>query len=168
MSTDDLSLIREKKQALVELQKRVAEVADYWTDLVRPYGLNDVGRDELGKLLDRFGVAIILDSMKVAVSKHVEMEDGKPTVESVNAAWNYIVKVASVKAGDLTDPHLKDIFYIRGILKNRLNYCNEKVARQLLEEAIGVGADVEALKKMAKYTRNWTAWQQEMRDLMEG
>lgn len=166
MSSDDLSIIRNMKNEILEQQKVVADMADLWASLVKPFELNDVGRSELGQLLDKFGAAIILDSMKVAVNKHVQMEDGVPTAATVNMAWHYIVKVASVKLGDIKQPNLKDVFYIRGILRNRFNYCNEVLARQLLEEAIESGADVDALKKMAKYTRNWTEWHQEMRILL--
>ena len=165
-ASEEDRLIDDKRDAHVELQKKIHEVADYWEELVKPFGLNEVGRNELGKLLEKYGLPIILDAMKVGVNKHVQIKDGQPTEVSVNLAWRYIARVASVKVGDHDNPHLKDIFYIRGILKNRLHYCNEQRARLLLEEAVEAGADIESLKKIARNTRNWTMWQQEMQELI--
>lgn len=104
--------------------------------------------------------------MKIAARQYVELKDGKPTVESVNRAWDYVHRISSVKKADKEKPHLKDLLYIRGIVRNRCTYCNESRALELLEEAFNAGATVEDMKRIARTVRNWTEWQSEMYELI--
>ena len=56
--------------------------------------------------------------------------------------------------------YLPDLFYIRGILRNRLSYVNDWMAKELLEDAFILGASAEQLKEDAKHVRNWTEWRE--------
>jgi hypothetical protein len=60
-----------------------------------------------------------------------------------------------VKKADKEKPHLKDLLYIRDIVRNRCTYCNDNRALELLQEAFDAGVAVEDLKRLARTVRNW-------------
>lgn len=59
-------------------------------------------------------------------------------------------------------PHLADILYIRGILRNRFSECEERVALSLLKQAVERKADIEEFKDHAKQVHTWAEWKLEM------
>lgn len=163
---EQLEMMMQWQKALLSLEKSAEQqAADYWAELVSPFVLNEQGRHDLSKVLAKFPLSDVLDSMKIATRQYVELKDGKPTVESVNRAWDYVGRISSVKKADKEKPHLKDLLYIRGIVRNRCTYCNESRALELLEEAFDAGVTVEDMKRLAKAARNWTEWQSEMYEL---
>ena len=133
---EQLEMMMNWQKELLSLEDTALdEAADYWTALTDPYSLNDQGRVGLGKLLRKYDLQDVLESMRIAVDKHVEYKEGKPTQESVEKAWKYVPRVANMKKVDQEKPHIKDLLYIRGILRNRFSYCDEQKALEMLEDA---------------------------------
>ena len=143
------------------------EAAGYWGKLTEPFSLNDQGRVELGKLLRKYDLQDILEAMRISVDKYVDHKDGVPTQESVEKAWKYVPRIANMKKVDQEKPHIKDLLYIRGILRNLFSYCDEQRALEILEDAFDKGADIEELKRLAKRSRNWSSWQSDMEEYIE-
>ena len=119
------------------------------------------------KLLHKFPLANVLDAMKIAARQYVELKDGQPTHESVNNAWSYVGRICNVKKADTEKPYLKDLLYIRAIVRNRLSYSNEHKALELLEDAYLKGVSVEDLKQLARRARKWSMWEDEMYALLD-
>jgi len=61
------------------------------------------------------------------------------------------------------------IYYIRGILRNRLSFCNEDRALELMAEAHAAGVPVEHLEDVAKSlkTRTWIDFQEQVNEAIE-
>lgn len=74
--------------------------------------------------------------------------------------------IARIKIAEQDKPWLKELFYTRGIVRNRM-YCNDRVAKEILEEAYELGIPTEASRKVALNARNWTKWKEEMYALIE-
>jgi hypothetical protein len=164
---EQLEMLMQWQKALLTLEREsTSQAAEYWAELVHPFQLTESGEHELSKLLHKYSVTDVLEAMKIAAKQYVEIEDGKPTPESVNKAWDYVGRICRVKQSDKDKPYLKDILYIRGILRKRLSYCNEREALELLEQAVESGIDVEQLKRNAKSARNWTQWRGEMDEML--
>ena len=66
-----------------------------------------------------------------------------------------------------TGEDINHLFYIRGILRNRFSYCNDRTALELLKAADAMGLDEQDLKDIAVESRNWTEWQNTMHQAME-
>ena len=60
---------------------------------------------------------------------------------------------------------MKDLYYIRGILRNRFYYLNDWKCLQMLEDAHRHGVSIEILKDIALLSKNWTEWSMVMGDL---
>ena len=165
---EQLEMIMRWQKGLLELERNaLEEAAEYWESLVEPFALTQQGKSDLSKLLHKYPLSDVLDAMKISVHKWVEIKDGKRLLDSVNSAWVYVPKICGVKQADKEKPYLKDLLYIRGILRNRFSYCDERRAIEMLEEAYDLGADLEHLKRMAKKERNWSNWSAEMEALMQ-
>jgi ribosomal protein L17 len=168
---DELQERREQLAMMLAWQKSLANLDDeqaeavneLFKELVPGYSLNDVGIQNIKKLIKRHGVAEILECVRISASQYLKYDDGKLDDGSVRKAFDYIGKIANNRRRLSEKPYLNDLYYIRGIIRNRM-YCNEWVCIDLLERAYKDGYEIDDLKDMACKARNWTQW----RDTMEG
>ena len=179
----DTSVIDKQRQQLEDLQERkeqiemmfqwqrgllglddevIAQLAHFWTEQIPGFSLNEHGLKELKSLRHRFDVSEILQAMKVAAEQYVEFSDGMPTHESVELAWTKVGGICVTQKRARDNPALSRTYYIRGILRNRLSYCNDVLALQLLKKAVALGASIESLEEHSKAVRNWTQWRSEI------
>jgi hypothetical protein len=165
---EQLELMMQWQKGLLELERSSEqEAADYWANLVSPYQLNEQGMHQVAKLLQKFPLTNVLEAMRIAARQYVMLRNGKPTHESVNKAWDYVGRICNVKKADSEKPYLKDLLYIRAIVRNRLNYSNERKALELLEDAYLKGVSVEDLKQLARRAQNWSSWEDDMHELLD-
>jgi hypothetical protein len=172
---EDLQERREQIEMMIEWQRelsnleefQIEQVADYWSELVYPFELTDEGKKDLSKMLKRYELSEILEAMKISVTQYVKHKDNKPTRESVNEAWDKITGICRMRKKQEAKPYLKDLFYIRGILRNRLSYVNEWQAINLLEDCIKVGISTDYLQEHATNVHNWAQWHTELEELIE-
>jgi len=179
----DTTIVQKRQEQLEQLQERkeqlemmmnwqkellslddtkLDEAAEYWRKLAEPFSLNEQGRANLGKLLRKYELHDVLDSMRRALDKCIEHKEGLPTQASVEKAWKYVGRIANMKKVDQEKPHIKDLLYIRGILRNRFSYCDEQRELEILEDAFDAGAKIEDLQKIAKRSNSWSSWQDDM------
>lgn len=156
---EQIEMMFQWQKGLLELDDSVTEqLSQYWSELVPGYLLSEKGLRGLRSLRRRFEVGELIFAMRVAADQYLAYEDGKPTQESVELAWNKVGGICAIRRQEQENPALSRIYYVRGILRNRLSYCDEVLALQLLRKAIEKGASVESLEQHAKEVRNWTLW----------
>jgi len=133
----------------LELEKR-------W-DQLTGYTFTETGKKKIKKLINRFGLDEVSAAMKVAVDQYVEKDDdGAVTRESVEIAFDYIGGIANVRRAEQREPGTKQMFYIRGILRKRLNYCPEWKALALIKDAARSGVSLDLLGQIAREATSWT------------
>lgn len=184
----DNSVVEKQRRQLAELQERkeqiemmlewqkglsdldsftVDQIADFWADLVSPYRLNERGKTQLGQWLPKFGASEVMEAMRIAVRQYVEHDaNGVPAHESVNEAWGKVGGICAVRKGDADRPGLKDVYYIRGILRHRVGYVNEEYALGLLRRCVALGANLERLKDHVREVGNWTQWRSDLEEFV--
>jgi hypothetical protein len=79
-----------------------------------------------------------------------------------------IPKIAANRQKFGDDPDMARLYYARGILRNRLNYCNDQAAIDFLIAANEVLSDPEELVEFAKTVKNWTKFREAMSQIIEG
>ncbi len=97
-------------------------------------------------------------------------ETGKeqfPTSESVSDAWRKVEKILSFNVNAKEKPYLKDLYYMRGIIKNRLSYYDPHKAIALLEKAYINGASLEWLKELCLEAPHWTYFRNSLEQFEE-
>lgn len=166
---EQIQMMLEWQRSLVDLDGQTVDAAaQFWCELVDWFDLTDAARLELRKVIRKFGLNATMDAMRAAVETYVKLdEDGKPTEESANRAFEKIGGICRVRAAEAEKPWLRNALYIRGILRNTLSYVDERYAFELLCDAFESGGDPEWLQKRARQGGSWTGWKEDMWDYIE-
>ena len=187
---DDKSVIEKQRQQLEELNERrlQLEMMLEWREGLEKLNedtlnivvdsfestacceLTDTGIEKFKKLIKKYSLQTVLDAIDVAcASCLVKDENGVGYTDgSRSKAFNYVGKICNIKTLEKNKPYIKDLFYIRGILRNRLCYYDAPLALRLLETAYLKGASIESLKSLAIDCRNWTEWEEAIEEYIEG
>lgn len=175
----DTSVVEKQRRQLEELQERKEQIemmfqwqkglldlddsvtnqlASYWSKVVPGYSLNENGIKTLKRLKKTFEISEIMAAMKTAAESYLTFHEGNPEQDSVELAWTKVGGICRLTRLEKDSPDLKRLYYIRGILRNRLSYLNENLAMQLLREALSLGATIDSLETHSKEVQNWTQW----------
>lgn len=147
-----------------EIQNKLKE---YWEDLAIGYEINENGMLTLKKMTKEFSFDEILKAMDSSAEQYLVFKDGIVTDESWGIAFNKITSILKVNRDSKDKPDLKDFFYIRAIIRNRLNYYDPRLTLEWLEAARSWGATIEELKRIASTTKNWNTFSTDIDDLIE-
>ncbi|MDP2779763.1 HNH endonuclease [Devosia sp.] len=175
---DELQERREQIEMMVEWQRgliglgdqQLESAADLWNSLTPGYYLNDYGRQELKKIIGRFGFQAILEAMRTSAQQYLKRdEEGNITHESVDKANDFVGRIAAARQRAIEKPWMQELYYIRGIMRNHFLFFSpysQHLAMCRLEEAYEAGITTETLKRVAMQARNWSGWQDEMDFIM--
>jgi len=133
------------------------------------YGPNEKGEKDIRRWLRRFTVEELLEAVDISFEQYLEHSEGEATSESWNKAFSKIPGVAHIRKESAGQPYIKDAYYIRGILRNRVNWWAraERDSVPLLLKAMELGVGAEALKRMAAHTSSYSRFEAEVQDLVE-
>lgn len=159
---------RAELEKLDDMTLIMAEEA--WSKAIEHHAqLLDSGRDDLRKWVKRHGLEAVFNGISAACTSYLERgEDGRFTLDSINHAYSMIPRVMSVQKRSQDKPYLQRIYYARGILRRRLHYVNDRLAVQVMEDAISWGADVEKIVDLCKEVRNWSQFRAAIDEFIEG
>ena len=159
---EQIEMMFQWQKGLLELDEEVINrLSDFWSEQVPGYSLNENGIKGLKQLKKRFEIDEIMAAMKIAADQYLKYdENGHPTKESVEYAWKKVGGICNTRRQERDKPYIQRLYYIRGILRNRLSYINELLALQLLQKAMELDASLDSLEQHAKAVKNWTQWRQ--------
>lgn len=153
------------QKGLLELQDEVVDrLGAIWAEHVPGYVLNESGQSGLKKLARTYSVGEVVTAIRLAAEQYLVFVDGKPKPESVEHAWKMVGGICRMKRIERENPEINRLYYIRGILRNRLSYCNERQAITLLRRALDLDADLTSLEEFAKSAGTWTEWRTGMEE----
>ena len=183
--SDDAVVLKNRAQ-LLELAERQEQIAmlvawrrgldtsadavvlgliDYWESLTPGWRVNDNGKTHVRRLLKHYAADEVLRAMRIAADTYLRFDEaGKVTDISWSDAWQKIGGICRVTRDEQAKPYLKDLYYIRGIVRNRLSYVRDHEILPLLEDAYLAGTAVETLRAWAREARSWTAWRTQMEE----
>lgn len=133
-------------------------MAEHWSRLAEGYTLNEFGHQQLKRLASKYQASEIMDAMVVATDQYLKLEVGKATQESVEPAWKKISGICNINRVAVEKPYIRDLLYIRGILKNRVGLQAFGVM-ELLEEAHLGGMSIPDLRRAARECRSWWSFE---------
>lgn len=161
---DDLQERREQLEMMMEwmqgLQDLKAQTVDnlvaYWVKLTPGFTPNEAGRQAIRKWFTKFTIEEIMNAMETAASQYLKFKnDGRVTEESWVIAFNKIPPILNVEKDAKSDPDLKELLYIRGIVRNRCGSFNNPLALNWLRAARSWGVPMSELKQLSYGVRNW-------------
>lgn len=132
------------------------------------WGVSDYGKDLIRKWLRKFTAEELMEAMAASWASYCERgEDGAPTPDSLEKAFNFIPRVAAARRSDEDKPHMRRLYYVRGILRNRLRYMREQDAIDLMEEAVEYDIDLDWLEGFAKRVTSWSTFRRSLEQFIE-
>jgi len=124
--------------------------------------------------LTRSGLPFILETIDTCCDRCLLYEPGsiQPTLESVEATIQKIRGYVSVEIRQKTDPHIKEIRYCVGILRNRfgaetMDSKNQKKAEDWLRVALEHEATSQSLRETAIVSSSFPSWTYLMKELVD-
>jgi hypothetical protein len=154
---EQLEMMMSWQRGLVTIEAdETEEAARFWADYVPPFRVTDIGKADLRKLIRRFGLAEVIEAMKIAATHYPEYDqEGNLTASSIETAWRKIGGICVVRKRERDNPVSKDLYYIRGILRKRV-YVNERQVMDILQNAFDAGVRPEDMKRAAAICPSWT------------
>lgn len=141
-------------------QEKLKMISDYWEARAPGYAFSEAGLSTLKKLIGKYTVSEILIAIDTATSKYLVYEkDGETvTIESWQIAYSKLSGICSLNKASVDDPDLKEYYYMRGILRNRITYHHPTDTVQYLKNARSWGASIQELKDIVLTARSWSAF----------
>ena len=177
----DDSVVAKQRQQLAELNERreqlemmlqwrdglktidedaLAKAVAAWEAHAIGWKANEKGRNSLRNWLKDFGLIKVLDAIDTSARQYLEFDEtGKATAESVSDAWPKIGGICRVSS---QPDYMRDLYYARGILRNRVAYCDDRVCINLMKNALDNGATIDAIKDLARTARSWSQFRNEI------
>ncbi|WP_328186972.1 HNH endonuclease [Marinobacter sp. OP 3.4] len=131
--------------------------------------VNEQGERSIRTWFKKYGYTLVSECIEISAGQYLKFDDeGRCEDRAAQKFFSMIPRIAANKLRHGDDPDMSRLYYARGILRNRLSYCNESMAIDLLVAANDVLDDPEELIEIAKVVKNWTAFRQQMAEIMEG
>jgi hypothetical protein len=166
---DQLQERREQLDMMLEWQKGLSEItseevdkiSEFWDGLTPGWSLNENGKENVRKLIKKFGIPEVLESMKIAANYYIKISGGEAIENSASIAFDKIGGICANRKTDKTNPEEAMFYYIRGIVRKRL-YCNDMQAIILIRKAYKNGHSIEQMKHLASVAPTRSSWRDEM------
>lgn len=113
--------------------------------------INDVGKTKVVKWLKKYNFSEILK----ALDKSANQYDDPEKVFDMIPRIAYFVRNPKPQ-------YLQDLYYIRGIMRNRYHYVNDQMAIKLMQEAYELGLSIDEIKSIVFDSNNWTQFKNEI------
>jgi hypothetical protein len=155
-----LELMMEWKTGLVDLSaETLNQVNDYFSKRMGYSAQTPGALAYLQKIIKTFSASEVIDAIEASIASYVQYNAaGQVTPESVQKIWNMIPGVCRVNRAAKDDPDLRQLYFIRGIMKKRWSYVNQWQAMQIMREARAGGMSIEQLRGLVIECHNWTEW----------
>lgn len=161
-----LEMMLEWREGMADLESVAVRKAVEFFESQTRYFLHD--DKYIRTLVKEFGLQKVLAAAETSLDTYlIHGEEGMYTQESVNKAYEYIKRIC--KTNELTEkkPYMRDLFFIRGILRNRINVTNQSFALSLLEKAHLLGGEIADLRNIAFGAFSWNRWVNDMDELID-
>lgn len=166
---EQLEMMMQWMEGLQELKTQTIDrVAEYWVHLAPGFSPNNRGLQTIRRWTTKFSVEDIMKAMDIAAAQYLEFQDdGNVTQESWNTAFNKILPILKVEKDSKDDPDLKDLLYIRGIIRNKCErYFKNSDALEWLRAARSWGIPMSDLKQLAYGVRNYNHFIEQIDNLI--
>jgi len=153
-----------KKEEDIEVEEYEDYVTQMLSDDDNQFSFNDTFKREMKNLLKKYDIIKAIDAFHIALDKF-DPDDYPKRISYAGDVLGFIPKALHFKYG--TSEEEKKLYYIRGILNNRLHYINRNYCLSLLKEAYALGLELDDMENLAKTARNWTTFKETMVSMIQ-
>jgi len=150
--------IRTRLEARRLLDESIDALCRYRDDRAPGWHASAADKRKVEKWIHDFGEEAVMTAMDDCGRQYIQFSQyGFATASSAWHGFNMIPRVCNVSQ---RKPDDKELYYARGIARNRLAEFDDRIALRLLKEAYNAGASIEKLQDFARIARNWVEFQQ--------
>lgn len=167
---EQLEFMMKWEQELLNLDaEKLESLSTYWKTLTRTFVLNEHGKESLRRLIAKYPLDEITKAMRNASQQYFKLDEnsGEYSQESLEYGWKKIPGILKINLSGGYNEDFAKMHYIKGILRNRLNYCKENEALSLMKKAKELNVSLDSVQRFAKECRNWTEWKNGMEAYIE-
>jgi len=172
---DELQERREQLEMMYEWQKTLLDIDQDATDmvcilfseLIQDYSINEKGKNGIKKLVVKYGVAEVIESLKISATQYLEYDNEKPTRQSVQKVYDYVEKICRNRRKIEDKPYLAELYKITNIVKYKSGYLVHWRIMNLLEQAYHLDAGFEKLDYIARNCTCGSDWEMKMYKYIE-
>lgn len=167
---EQIEMMMEWQKSLLSMEQDVAvQLADFWNEIARGHlVVNDRGTQNLNKWLRKYSLAEMMDAMRIAASQYLEFDsEGFATNISWERAFVFIPRICAITRKSAEKPYLRDLFYIRGILRNRFDDVDQWGVMPLLESVVEAGATIDEIRADACTANSYYQFRKWMESVVE-
>jgi HNH endonuclease len=160
---EQLEMMLNWRQGMSDLDEQQIDAFNAEFETATGCQLNEHGRGKVKSWLKRHSLEDLLGGLDAAIGTYYKQgaADTEENNRLAGEAFNMTVRVLNARSRYADKPYMKDLFYVRAIIRNRC-YCNDQKAIALLEEAYHAGVHIDDLKSLALQTKSWTTWHRNM------
>jgi hypothetical protein len=148
---EQLEMMMQWREGLRDLTLvAVDKLSDYWSDLAPGFSPNENGRKTIKRWLRQYSLDEILRAMDISSEQYLETDgEGQVTGASWELAFSKIPGICRVDRESVENPDLKELFYVRGIVRNKCEH----------------NYDASDCMEWLKAARSWDVPMQELRSI---
>jgi hypothetical protein len=167
---EQLEMMFEWQKELLHLESDVLDqLHAIWSERTACYQLNETGLSNLRKLVKQYGVEEVLQAIHTVADQYLEFKGEKPTATSVGLAWSKLPGVCRVNRLEKEQPEIRRIYYMRGILRKRLEgkYYSDWQAMNIIKRALHAGLGINQLEELTRRAHNRSSWRNSVDERLE-
>lgn len=168
---EQLELLMQWHDGLRDLEiEKTKTLAIFIANLIPGYRLSQTGMDRLSSLLSTYTAEEVFSAYRQSCNKYLRRNDaGELLAESVETATSKAGAFCKMNREAVEDPDIKDLYYVRGIIRKRLEgrYFVPHMALQWIQAARSYGASIESLKHAAKQATSYSSFGNLIDNLIE-
>jgi hypothetical protein len=169
---EQLEMLMNWQRGMLDLEEQaVVGISELWSQMATGYQLTETGMANLKAWVVKYGTAEVIEVMKISAVQYIRPDRKDPTKADkagVEKAFSYIPRICRCRKSTQDSPYIKDLLYIRGIIRNRCRCYRQWEVLPLLERACLEGITIEHLKSLALKHDDWYDLKQELERELEG
>ena len=165
---EQLELMMKWKKGLLAMDdKQFNLISEEFKRCVNGYHLTNNMKPKIKQWIKKFGFEKVFDVIAISCNQYLKIDkEENVTEESANKALSYIPKICYYQAKQNGNVD-SQLFYLRGIMRNRFAYCDEQKAIIILKDLYKRGIQIDELKQMIICSNNWSEWKRYVDDAYE-
>ena len=161
-----LDMMIEWREEIVGLQDEAVDALDRRIVARTGLSMDEEYRQRMRRWVRHYGLAVVFEALEDALDQMLEWRDGVVLLASWERAFASIPQVVELRQVARDKPHFREFVYICGLLRRRLPYLNELRCLRLMEDGLGAGASIEAMKAFARTVKSWTAFRKGLEEFI--
>lgn len=167
---DEINEKREQLEMMLKWRESMKSINDDYADAIAKEineysttrSISDHGRKSIKAWLKKYSLNEIFEAIEKSASTRFADKD----MDSGSNFADFIESIPKLCSYEKTPEDKKKIFYIKGILRNRVR-LNEKVFHIITEKAVKLGACIDQIQSISKEVGSWLEYKTIIENFIE-